>query len=267
MIDFGLVRARVPLASYLESTGVKLRRVGQRYVGKCPLHGERKGESFTVQGEKWKCWGACGAQGDVLDFHMRRLGLPDLREAAKSLLGEEISFSTDSKVKTSPRPEEKPERPYQLTMDDCRRMRAACETLYRHPEHIFEVLGQRPEWDLDVIAGVALYGDLGFERDCVTSTLSGPAVLFGYSHGIKARWLIEGERQVRWLCGAPARQCWRQSLLREDHRRIYITEGEPDTLTGISLGLENDSVGGRTSGRATHSRSRTVRGQGNHHRR
>jgi DNA primase len=54
MIDFCSIRQRVPLVSYLESLGVKLRRVGKRHVGKCPQHGERKGESFTAQDDRWR---------------------------------------------------------------------------------------------------------------------------------------------------------------------------------------------------------------------
>jgi hypothetical protein len=247
MIDFSLVRRQVPLLSYLQSLGVKLRQVGNHYVGKCPLHGERKGESFTVQGDKWKCWGACGAHGDVIDYHMSRLGLSSLEDAIKSLLGGEVPV-TDDEVKREPRAPPKPAPPYELTDANRHRMKLATFTLRKNPELIFTVLGERPEWSLETVCNTAADGDLGFEQDCVWQSsegvFDGPAVLFGYSHGLKARWLINGERVVRWLCGSPAGECWRQSLLRCARRRIYLTEGEPDTLTAISLGFGPDSFQG-----------------------
>jgi hypothetical protein len=239
MIDFFSIRQRVPLLTYLDALGVKLRRVGKRHVGKCPLHGERNGESFTVEDDRWKCWGSCSAQGDVVDFHMRRLGLLNLKDAVQSLLGGELPV-IDDEIKRSPREHPKPALPYQLTKTDLRRMAAARLTLYENPELVFTVLGQRPEWTLEAVRNTAVEGDLGLEYDCRWYPFDGPAVLFGFSHGIKARWLYNGERIVRWLCGSPAGECWRQSLLRPDHRRIYLTEGETDTLTGISLRLEED---------------------------
>jgi len=38
--------------------------------GKCPLHGERNGESFKiwVDEQRWKCFGRCGLHGDVIDL-------------------------------------------------------------------------------------------------------------------------------------------------------------------------------------------------------
>ncbi len=47
--------------------------------GKCPIHGEQRGEAFVVWvGEqKWKCFGACQSGGDVIDLiralHERKL--------------------------------------------------------------------------------------------------------------------------------------------------------------------------------------------------
>jgi hypothetical protein len=86
-----------------------------------------------------------------------------------------------------------------------------------------------------------LEGDLGFEADYRYGKLRGPAALFGYRHGIKVRYRAwsNGKRPMVWE-GKPAGECWRQSLLRRDHKRIYIAEGETDTLTGVSLGLEDE---------------------------
>lgn len=39
-------------------------------TGKCPLHGEVHGTAFVVwpEDQKWKCFGACGIGGDVIDL-------------------------------------------------------------------------------------------------------------------------------------------------------------------------------------------------------
>lgn len=53
--------------SYLvEAEGVRLRRSGRYWIGKCPFH-EDKVPSFTVKGNRFRCYG-CGASGDVIDF-------------------------------------------------------------------------------------------------------------------------------------------------------------------------------------------------------
>lgn len=87
-------------------------------------------------------------------------------------------------------------------------------------------------------------GDLGFELDCrACGGLDGPAVLFGYTHGLKARWAgldDRGKRKIRWVAGGPGGQCWRQSLLRKDHQLVVITEGETDTMAALSAGFEGD---------------------------
>jgi hypothetical protein len=122
-------------------------------------------------------------------------------------------------------------------------MAIAAHCLARNPELAFKVLGKRAEISLEAIRSCALEGDLGFEADCRFSTLSGPAVLFGYRCGVKARWAgtdSAGKRLIRWIAGKTGGECWRQSLLRTDHRRVYVAEGETDTLTALSLGLEDE---------------------------
>lgn len=63
---------RIKAAYDLEEFAGRFTRLRNRH-GKCFLHGETHGESFsffeTHDGElKWKCFGACGLHGDVLDL-------------------------------------------------------------------------------------------------------------------------------------------------------------------------------------------------------
>jgi hypothetical protein len=140
-------------------------------------------------------------------------------------------------------PELAPE-PRELSTDELRRMAAAAHRLAIKPELFYEVLGPRPGIGLDAVRGSALDGDLGYEADCQWFNLSGAAILFGYSRGIKARWHQPpaGKRPMRWLAGRAGGECWRQSLLRRSHcahRKVYITEGETDALALLSLGVED----------------------------
>ena len=81
--DVARVRAAtdfVPLAS----EHMALRRVGRRWVGLCPFHGE-KTPSFSVNAEEglYYCFG-CGAKGDVITF-VREIEHLDFVEAVEKL--------------------------------------------------------------------------------------------------------------------------------------------------------------------------------------
>ncbi len=43
---------------------------GATLTGRCPLHGEKRGRAFVVwsESQRWRCFGACGAGGDVIDL-------------------------------------------------------------------------------------------------------------------------------------------------------------------------------------------------------
>ncbi len=63
---------RIKQAYRIEDIAEKHTRLRGNSVlkGKCFLHGEQHGEAFTVwvDDQKWKCFGACGIGGDVLDL-------------------------------------------------------------------------------------------------------------------------------------------------------------------------------------------------------
>jgi hypothetical protein len=120
--------------------------------------------------------------------------------------------------------------PFELSTQDIERMAGAAHRLACCSALIAQFAEARPEWTPDAIREAALDGDLGYENG---------KLIFGYRYGMKARWEDEnGERVIRWLCGNAGGECWRQSLLIRSIRLVYICEGESDTLTGISLGLE-----------------------------
>src|SRR5579862_9241548 len=50
-------------------------RGGRALLWRCPFHNEHKGYSLAVWEDGWRCFGACGAKGDVLDWLQRYRGL------------------------------------------------------------------------------------------------------------------------------------------------------------------------------------------------
>jgi DNA primase len=226
-VDFNAIRAAHPLAEFCESLGIVLRRNGTagHLAALCPLHKETT-PSFTVYPDGYfYCYG-CGAHGDVVDLCAAIDGVP-IGEAARKLGGAPWVTSPSSLPAERPKPE-----PYRLNDAEITRMAEAAHRLAADNEKISRLCKVRPEWTYEAIWHTAFEGDLGIEAS---------RILFGYSHGIKARWKDQrGERVIRWLCGGSGGQCWRQSSLRTEHQRVFITEGETDALTGISLGLEKD---------------------------
>jgi len=53
----------------------ELVRSGKGLRGRCPLHGEQTGRSFYiwVDDQRWRCFGACGTGGDVVDL-LQKIG-------------------------------------------------------------------------------------------------------------------------------------------------------------------------------------------------
>ena len=226
MIDWDAIRTRNQLPAFCEGRGMRLRRdgVSSRFKALCPLHNE-KHPSFTIWPDGYYyCYG-CGAHGDVTELCAALDGISKA-DAARKLNGSQDLFP--STIIRAPEPAN-PD-PYQLSLEDRQRMARAAHRLAASAVLIDKLIDKRPEWTSETIRGVALDGDLGYEAG---------RILFGYSHGIKARWKdSSGERVIRWLVGSPAGECWRQSLLLSTTQGVFFTEGETDSLTLLSLGLE-----------------------------
>jgi DNA primase len=227
-IDFSTIRATHPLASFCESRGIALHRGGSadRMVALCPLHNEMT-PSFTLYpDDRYYCYG-CGAAGDVVDLCAALDGI-NLRDASDKLSAGS-SLTPASEV---PRATSIPAEPYQLRTPDIALMSAAAHRLASDNDKIHEFCKERPEWSYEALWHAAIEGDLGIDGD---------SILFGYTHGIKERSKdSNGNRVFKWLCGGACGQCWRQGSLTSNHRRVFITEGETDALTMLSMGFEND---------------------------
>jgi hypothetical protein len=85
--DFQRIRRSFSLAGEV-SRWVALKRIGTRYVAKCPFHSERQ-PSFTVYETRGRfyCYG-CGARGDIIDFVRRtQPGLTNTLDVVDYLTG------------------------------------------------------------------------------------------------------------------------------------------------------------------------------------
>jgi hypothetical protein len=57
----------------------------------CPFHHERKGTSFVVYNDGWKCFGSCGDTGDIFGYIMKREGISfnDAKARVLRFIGQE----------------------------------------------------------------------------------------------------------------------------------------------------------------------------------
>lgn len=76
MLSVAEAKAAWPLVSVIGER-IPLKRMGGRYVARCPFHDDQGRPNFVVfpRTSTWACF-ACGAQGDVLDFLTRWTGRP-----------------------------------------------------------------------------------------------------------------------------------------------------------------------------------------------
>ncbi len=72
------IRERVPVAEILSEHGHEpAKRTGTTSSYHCPLVGhEDRDPSFTVTGDRWRCWSACDRGGDVIDLVVELDGGP-----------------------------------------------------------------------------------------------------------------------------------------------------------------------------------------------
>ncbi len=89
MYDVQSIRRANPIAQVIQVSGVELRRLGQRLIGRCPFHTDAQ-PSLVVypQDANYFCFG-CSAGGDVIDFISRLNGV-GFREAISLLMGASV---------------------------------------------------------------------------------------------------------------------------------------------------------------------------------
>jgi CHC2 zinc finger len=88
IIDFTGIHQRHNIVAFFEGRGIRLRKCGSYFVGRCPFHDEQNGTALIVypRRQRWECKGKCQARGDIIDAAVRLDGLT-IAEAARKLEG------------------------------------------------------------------------------------------------------------------------------------------------------------------------------------
>jgi hypothetical protein len=232
-IDFAAIREGLPIIDYVRRLGVRLRRSGSLFIGKCPIHREQHGEAFTVDPEtqRWRCWGKCSGWGDVLDLE-QALGGGTLAEAAERLGGRQIAETLSIAKPQRAKPasaittENPVGLPYRMTSEEIYFSFQAATRLVRSVRLINRV-AERRRWRPETIRNLALEPSLGID--------SQGRMCFLYETGCKRRWQDdEGNRQIRWAFGKP--WLWRFGYITLA-RTVFVCEGETDAITMPTQGL------------------------------
>ncbi|MDB4632655.1 CHC2 zinc finger domain-containing protein [Verrucomicrobiales bacterium] len=254
--NFQEIRERNPLPEYLMDRGVQLRRQGGWWVGKCPIHQEQNGYSFTVSEQSQKAWcrGACSTEDggwDVVDCE-ERLGGGSRHDALQRLNAGKIDAGTVIR----PRPKRKPDPIIPLTAEqEALKVRASMR-LYKD-RALQQWLADNRGWKRETIEALAVEHALGWidEWTFTSKRQDGTdytykvknLVAFGYEHGIKVRYHrthhpLESAkehkdgRRIQWLFGKPT-ALWRSQLdAMKRVETVIITEGETDAIRWLDLG-------------------------------
>ncbi len=172
-IDWEDIKARHRIEDVMQQRGFKLRRSGTGFLCKCPLHGEQKGESFSIDTKKqlWKCFGKCQCGGDVIKLVME-LEEVGAVEAAEILEGRRLMDDPPGTQRILRAPRERPQAAAEiLTMRDLPHI----PKLYAGEERHWKALAELRK--LPHPAGVALAVRNGVLRFCLAYEKPAWAVL------------------------------------------------------------------------------------------
>lgn len=254
-VDVELVKQRNPIERVIASHGVRLQQRGERFVACCPFH-EEEHPSLVVypSTRSFFCFG-CKASGDVIDF-VRRKEKVGFRRALE-LLGEALPQGVSTNGAThGPAPSESP-----LTVDDRLILAAACDLYHEallRTERALLYLESRGirlpvvrQCRLGYSDGQALKpflrrhrfslrraAEMGLLRKDGNEALAGRVVIPELRGG-QCAWMVGralSERRLKYLGLSLPKPILGYEHVR-GHRRVFVTEGAFDYLTGVSWNL------------------------------
>ncbi len=246
--EIALIKRENPLERVMVEHGVKLQRRGSRFVARCPFH-EEQHPSLVVYPDtrSFYCFG-CRASGDVIDF-VRRAEQVDFKEAIRRLAG-------NDEAHRAPLPQ-----PSRLTVDDQLILAAAAnvyhETLLRN-DRALQYLESRGvaapvvrRCRLGFSDGHSLRpflqrhrlslrraGQLGLLRRDGSEPLAGRVVVPELREG-QCIWMVGralDERRLKYLGLSLPKPILGYERVR-GQRRVFVTEGAFDYLTGVAWNL------------------------------
>jgi DNA primase len=253
-VDVELVKQRNPIEQVIAARGVKLRQRGERFVGCCPFHDEQHPSLVVYPSTRsFFCFG-CKAAGDVIDF-VRRKEQVGFRRALE-LLGEAAPQGVAAGDDRRGPPSESP-----LAVDDRLILAAACdlyhEALLRNEQALTYLDGRGigipivRQCRLGYSDGQALKPflrrhrfslrratEMGLLRKDGNEALAGRVVIPELRGG-QCAWMVGralNERRLKYLGLSLPKPILGYARVR-GHRRIFVTEGAFDYLTGVSWNL------------------------------
>jgi len=257
-VDVELVKQRNPIERVIAAHGVKLQQRGERFVGCCPFHDESHPSLVVYPSTRsFFCFG-CKAAGDVIDFLRRKEGI-GFREAL-DMLGERPASPRDAS-----RPDAgaatAPHATPPLTVDDRLILTGACDlyhdALLRNERALRYLDGRGVgmpiirQCRLGYSDGQALKpflrrhrfslrraAEMGLLRKDGNEALAGRVVIPELRAG-QCAWMVAralNERRLKYLGLSLPKPILGYERVR-GHRRVFVTEGAFDYLTGVSWNL------------------------------
>lgn len=218
------LKATISFRALVESDGRELKQSGKYWQCRCPFHPD-KTPSFTL----WetdvfaKCFG-CHWEGDIFDYVMKRTGC-DFRTAFEHLATTPTLHRT--KTKHVPLKSRNVEAEYQFKPNELKEIERSTSRICNEDWLCAHIAVAR-NWKPQTIRQLAKQRHLGWGGDVLE---------FIYKTGIKARrW---PGKEISWRAGQP--YIWRADML-FNAQKVFITEGEPDAITLIDLGVESQEA-------------------------
>ena len=208
----------------MASDGRNLEKTGNSWKCQCPFHDDRT-PSFHIweEDDHGKCFG-CSWRGDIYRYVMDRTGC-DFRTAFEWLTQSPALFR--ARINNSLKIAKNRDTEYQFTEAELASIEKNTGRL-QNEEHLLRRVAECRKWKPKTIKRLAEQKHLGWGGDSLD---------FVYKTGIKARrW---PGKEFLWVAGKP--YIWREDKI-PDAQQVFVTEGEPDAITLLDLGLEKQGV-------------------------
>ena len=227
--DVEAIKTANPLAEFLASRGVLVKRQGASIKARCPFHHEQHGESLVIyeQENRWHCFGKCSAGGDVIRA-VELLDVVDFKAACERLGGRLPEDPLPARSELPKKPKIEP-----LTSEQVRMQATAAKALGADAGRCAGI-AKRRGWLAETVRGLAMDAHLGNHES---------KLAFIYPRGLKLRWQdAAGERRFAWVFGGNG-ELWRQERLAvPEVRTVYVCEGETDDISLLDCGIEADGT-------------------------
>jgi hypothetical protein len=235
----------IPYQDYYFARIGKAKKSGNQLTGLCPFHDDR-GESFSVNllTGQWNCFAGCGS-GNVIGFHAKKCGVNE-KDALKNLC-RIYNVPSSKGGKRGPDPDQ--------AKPDAKTIPLKTLDLFRViPPEVLSYLQEKRGWSLEIIQRHQVGynaklrfspGNIGEERITIPifDEFGELANIRSYQPGAAQNKLMS------WSTGSKKKGTWQGfgegrlfplsalGQARSEGKIVYLIEGEPDCLCGLSREL------------------------------